>query len=90
MEITEPMLHQGIRHNCAQCAGFWGECTCGHVDSEGDLGFGYYEFFITNPWVSECGRFFVDPTVYYGLNYTKWVGTDNHRQWLEAVKASEE
>ena len=31
------------------------------------LGFVHDDFFITEPFTSECGRFEVDPLTYYGL-----------------------
>ncbi len=39
------------------------------VDELGFLADGY---FITSPNVTECGRFFVDPIVYYGQPYIDW------------------
>ena len=35
--------------------------------SEGTLGFNYNGFFITDPSLSECGRFEMNPTKDYGL-----------------------
>lgn len=38
--------------------------TC---DETGALGFAFDGTFITRPFLSECGRFAVDPRKYYGL-----------------------
>ncbi len=35
--------------------------------SDGELGFTHNGIWITDPFVSECGRFLKDPIKYYGL-----------------------
>ncbi len=51
----------GVCHFCAQ---EWGNCHC-KFDGE----FEFTGTAITDPCVSECGRFFVDPTIYYAPQY---------------------
>ena len=36
-------------------------------NSDGKIGFDYYGVFITNPYISSCGRFDKDPIKDYGL-----------------------
>lgn len=88
MDISEEMLHQGMRHTCYGCNNVWGECTCGYAEPDEGLGFYYDGFFISNPYVSENEMWMVDPVVYYGKAYVEWVGSDNHRRWLEACEVS--
>lgn len=42
-------------------------------DDEEKDGFHWNGFFITDPWMSECGRFQVIPVQYYGKAYIEWV-----------------
>lgn len=46
---------------CYFCHNKWGKCTC---EFEGE--FEWECFLITEPNVSECTRFIVDPNKYYG------------------------
>lgn len=72
-------LFTGHRPTCVVCCGEWGKCTCkiDHPDDpdshfEDHEGFTFEGFFITDPRVTECGRFYVDPDVYYGEAYITW------------------
>ena len=56
---------------CFTAGHVWGECTCQTSVPE-DEGFEFEGTNITDPCVSECGRFFVDPEIYYGEAYTVW------------------
>ncbi len=44
------------------------------------LGFVHYDFFVTNPMVSECGRFDVNPMEYYGLTQHQMYELDKFNQ----------
>lgn len=68
-------MFKGHRQTCFSCDQVWGECTCKSVDSDDENapGFDFKDLWITNPNVSICTRFFVDPTEYYGEAYTSWV-----------------
>ena len=49
---------------------FWAqimELTCEQVNGAERWGFEIADMFITNPLRSECGRFDVDPFLYYGV-----------------------
>jgi len=74
----------GIRDTCFHCKAAWGKCTCRFptvVNDDGTTvedasavpGFDWKDFYITEPNVSVCGRFFVDPFVYYGDAYLAFV-----------------
>jgi hypothetical protein len=41
------------------------------MDIGGDVGFVHNGIFIENPFISECGRFDVDPLKHYGLTLKK-------------------
>jgi hypothetical protein len=45
------------------------------LDEEGNqipsYGFEHKGIFVTDPYISECGRFEVDPYTYYGLHHSK-------------------
>lgn len=69
-------LYEGHISKCFFCENVWGKCTCqfpGPNDAEAP-GFDFHEFFITNPSLSVCRRYFVNPFVYYGQAYCKWEG----------------
>lgn len=61
----------GIRTQCHFCRQLWGKCTCkwngSSFEHGGDI--------ITEPNLSECGRFFVNPEVYYGDAYKRWAAS---------------
>jgi hypothetical protein len=59
----------GTLHRCYFCHREHGHCQCVWSDVDG---FDFEDFTITAPNVSECGRFFVDPVVYYGEAFTRW------------------
>ena len=44
------------------------------------IGFDYKDFFITEPFTSECGRFEVDPLTYYGLTQQQVFEMDKFNQ----------
>ena len=44
------------------------------------LGFVHHDFFVTNPMVSECGRFDVNPMEYYGLTQHQMYELDKFNQ----------
>lgn len=67
--------------HCYFCKAKWGSCTCAFLpiyhdetinpSAETVPGFEFEDFYITAPNVDVSGRFFVDPTAYYGEAYTK-------------------
>lgn len=61
----------GLRETCHACHSKWGECTCPLIPE--DQGFEWKNSWVTDPGVSSCGRFFVEPTVYYGAAYIEWL-----------------
>lgn len=63
---------------CFFCGNEWGKCLCrwDNPDECGRMpenakGFDTGDFFITQPNVSECTRYFVDPVRYYGAAYVE-------------------
>lgn len=72
-----------VTDRCYFCGGAWGACTCAFpsvLDDEGRLvdvpdeeGFDWCGMFVTEPNVSDCGRWFVNPVTYYGAAYVEWV-----------------
>jgi hypothetical protein len=81
--MTEQQLKSmGYRGVCFTAGHSWGSCTCKTEVSE-DEGFEYKDTNIVDPSLSECGRFFIEPTVYYGQTYIDW---KNKR---EAIKVEE-
>jgi hypothetical protein len=54
---------------CWFCGHVWGECSCRFVGPGFDIG----DMIITEPHVSECGRFFVNPIAAYGEPFIKWI-----------------
>jgi len=80
MDDFKDALFKGIRETCFFCNNLCGACICTFYDpadsSSADVviadGFFADGFFITAPNVTECGRFFVDPIVYYGQPYIDW------------------
>ena len=63
-----------MRRACFQCGNRWGECTC---TIRPRYGFEFEGYTITDPTVSVCGRYYVDPRTYYGAAY------EQAQQWLE-------
>ena len=64
---------------CYFCGNRWGWCACPPLPDDEDPivpGFSWEGFWVTDPTCSPCGRFFVDPTVYYGEAYTQWPGRE--------------
>ncbi len=68
----------GYRKTCFRCNAKWGECTC-PTAKDGE-GFEWNEFYILDPSVSECGRFFVEPSLYYGNAFTEWEAKREHQE----------
>ncbi len=62
----------GVRASCYARHHEWGECDCKSEFPEGE-GFEFEGMWITDATVSECGRFFVDPYVYYGEAYMNFL-----------------
>ena len=60
------MDNGGLRGTCFFCDQSWGKCSC--IALAEDQAFDWEAFRITEPGVSTCGRFFVDPMKYYGLS----------------------
>lgn len=60
-----------VRSTCYFCGGCWMECVCPELSIE--EGFDTGDMVITEPCVSECGRFYVDPVLAYGEAYKKWL-----------------
>jgi hypothetical protein len=87
VSVTEPYMgpvtiaigkEEAERSTCSFCGGQWGVCTCAFdaPDEEGCLpegarGFDSRDFFVTEPNISVCGRFYVDPVAYYGEAYVE-------------------
>jgi hypothetical protein len=71
--MSKPLEY--IRETCYFCTQDWDHCTCKWPGDS--IGFNTEDFFITDPNVSECGRFFVDPVKYYGTPYVSWVANLN-------------
>jgi hypothetical protein len=63
------MTIESRRDTCVFCGARWGKCSC-KFDPHG--GFLWRGSMITEPCVSECGRFFVDPEAYYGATFVVW------------------
>lgn len=61
-----------MRKTCYFCNAKWGRCTC-KFDEHPDAGFLFHGTAITDPCVSECGRFYVDPIEHYGAAYVAWL-----------------
>ena len=57
-----------IRQTCYACGGVWSKCTCEKYE-----GFEFEGQTITDPSLSECQRFFVDPYLHYREAYTSWL-----------------
>jgi hypothetical protein len=66
---------KGLRSHCYFCEAVWGACSCkfpsGEDAGEDTPGFDFGDLFVTDPGISVCGRFYVDPTVYYGRQYAE-------------------
>lgn len=76
------------RTTCAFCDSRFGRCSCfGPIDDEPDLtglvrdglAFDTGDMIITHPNLSECGRFFVEPALAYGLPFVKWATANRDR-----------
>ena len=65
-------MNSGFRSTCFSKGHNWGECTC-KTEVHEDEGFEFQGTNIIDPSVSECGRFFVEPSVYYGEAYINWL-----------------
>ena len=60
-----------------------------HVDPDtGMIGFVFEDMYITDPWISECGRFTVDPQT-YGLTIPSAVALKAHNLPLELAEQQE-
>jgi len=62
---------EGFRDTCTYCNHAWGGCNCEF--HEGDCGFLWEGTHITKPNLDATGRFFVEPSVYYGEIYERWL-----------------
>ncbi len=83
--------NSAIRDTCFFCKAVWGKCTCTFpsvMNEDGSLveegaskvpGFDWSSFYVTEPNVSVCGRFFVDPFVYYGEAYRAWAASQEKK-----------
>jgi hypothetical protein len=63
------MNREAIRATCYFCENAWGACTCtfpNGAEARARAGFDFGDVWVTDPSVSVCGRFYVDPLVYYG------------------------
>lgn len=73
---------EAYRETCYFCRAAWGACSCDFPDAVNEAGeavedlatlpgfdFPSAGVYVTAPNVSLCGRFYVDPTVYYGAAY---------------------
>jgi len=69
-----------LMDTCCFCHNAWGYCQCSPTITFGIEGFEHCGITITEPNVSECGRFLVDPTIYYGNDYINW---ENRRQYID-------
>lgn len=61
-----------------------GKCSCEfpRIAPDGtssDVEFDWEGFWITQPNVSECTRFFVNPVICYGEAFLKWLSTRSGR-----------
>lgn len=77
MTMEETMMDvettsDGLRSACWFCGGTWGKCACSWPDSVDTDGFDFEGFFISQPNITECNRFFVDPVLYYGDAFVRW------------------
>jgi hypothetical protein len=77
MDDFKDALFKGFRETCFFCNNLYGACICTFDDADDpnsvdEIGFLADGYFITSPNVTECGRFFVDPIVYYGQPYIDW------------------
>ena len=67
---------KGYLEQCFFCNGAWGKCTCPPLpecdDPKAEEGFSWGGLWISDPSLSSCTRFFVDPVAYYGEAYTNW------------------
>jgi hypothetical protein len=63
------------RETCYKCQNHWGKCSCPEAGEEALFEHGGVA--IVDPSVSHCGRFFVDPEVYYGEAYKEWKKGEN-------------
>lgn len=63
------------RKTCYFCGAVWGQCRCtGPVAAA----FAFECYWVTDPSISVCGRFFVDPIACYGNAFVQ-----ARRQWQE-------
>lgn len=63
---------------CFQCRNSFNRCTCEELAPED--GFMYNGTLITNPFTSECGRFLVNPFLYYGKHYINFLILKNKKE----------
>lgn len=75
---TNDLDERTFPRKCFNCGNAWGKCTCEDVSEED--GFLHCSTIITNPFVSECARYFVNPFLYYGDNYRQWLASN--KEWL--------
>lgn len=62
---------RGTRSTCYTAGHNWGKCTC-KTEVELEQGFEFEGHTIVDPSVSECGTYFVEPSVYYAEAYKRW------------------
>ena len=61
---------EGFRPTCTYCRAAWGSCHC---EFHEECGFVWEGTLSTKPNLDATGRFFVEPSVYYGEPYEKWL-----------------
>lgn len=66
---------EGYRDTCFFCFAEWSKCTCPDTltDDPKAPGFDFDGMWITDPKLDATGRFFVDPFVYYGAAYRRFL-----------------
>ena len=83
------MGERKFRARCYFCRGLWGACMCDWPNpevSETDEidGFDHKGFWIVQPNVSTCTRFYVDPEQYYGAAYLAWASDQGLHEGCKA------
>lgn len=67
--MSEPILK--TRETCFFCNQKWGSCECPAIPE--NKAFDFDDCLITEPNVDVTGRFFIDPSQYYGDEWKLWV-----------------
>lgn len=74
---NKPVTVELFRDTCYACNNEWGKCVCQTSEDDPEK-FEFNGVSIVDERVSDCGRFFVEPTLYYGeafLTYQKSITT---------------